>query len=431
MKKYFGIILALCCVAQIVPAQNEYGYEAEPYDYGFTEEFAAEGTYYIVRSDKDSDGAEALVKELELRMAAYNRLFHFDPDTMQGPLMVRAFTDQEAYDAYISERLGNTQEGAVYLHYSSGDRRELIIHRGSPDEEAMVSHQAFIQFLRSFITNPPAWIREGFAVFFSTLSMNHTDGQLQDRENLDWLETVKTLGNQAPAPYQILMADIDGAPDNFQASAWALSSFFLKGGGTSSEASHGDYFRILGEMFMALSPEASAMENTSAAMRRLSLSADMETVEKDYRAYLTSRQTFPELIASGRTAYEGKDLTAAERYFSEAAEARPSHFAPHYYLGLLAYEKKEYEAAESYYQKALEYGADAPLVNYALGLNAASAGRGADAVAYLEQAAAAAPDRYGEKAKELISRLNGAPAPAKAPGAKAPAPQSGARRQGR
>jgi tetratricopeptide (TPR) repeat protein len=208
------------------------------------------------------------------------------------------------------------------------------------------------------------------------------------------------------------MADIEGPADNFQAAAWALSSFFLNSGGTRGEASgRGDYFRILGEMFMTLSPEVSAAENTSATMRRLNLSADMETLEKDYRAYLMSRQTFPERIASGRTAYEGTDMAAAEGYFSETAEMRPGHFAPYYYLGLLAYEKKEYEAAESYYKKALEYGADAPLVNYALGLNAASAGRGADAITYLEQAATAAPDRYGEKTKELISRLSPARQP--------------------
>jgi tetratricopeptide (TPR) repeat protein len=131
----------------------------------------------------------------------------------------------------------------------------------------------------------------------------------------------------------------------------------------------------------------------------------MEKLEQDFRAYISSRQTFSELIAAGRAAYTEKDPAAAERCFLSAMDIRPNHFAPYYYLGLLAYDKKNYEAAETYYQKALEYGADVPVVNYALGLNAAFAGRIDNAKSYLEQAASAAPDRYGEKANALIGRL--------------------------
>jgi tetratricopeptide (TPR) repeat protein len=194
------------------------------------------------------------------------------------------------------------------------------------------------------------------------------------------------------------MADIEGMPDNFQAAAWALTSFFLNSGNE-------DYFRILGELFMVLYPDNSTMDNALAVTRRLNISADMEALEQDYRAYIMSRQTFPELIASGRAALADKNLAAAEQYFSSALDIHPKHFAPFYYLGLLAYENKDYDTAERYYQTALDYGADAPLVNYALGLNAASAGRSSDAVGYLETAASDAPDRYGEKTKDLISRI--------------------------
>jgi tetratricopeptide (TPR) repeat protein len=382
MKKYFGFIVLVCCLAQALPAQ----------------EFMAEDDYYLVYSDKDEADAAALAEELELRLSFYNKLFHFDPMTIQGPLQVRAISDQEAYDAYVSDILGDTAPGAVYVHYSSSGRRELIIHRGSDEEEAAISHQAFIQFLRSFIPNPPSWMRDGFAVFFSTLNINHDNGQLQYTENLDWLETMKSLGNQAPSASQILMADIEGAPDNFPAASWSLASFFLNSGNE-------DYFRILGELFMVLSPDNIASDNALAVSKRLNISADMDALERDYRAYIMNRQTFPELIASGRTALTNKNLAAAEQYFSSALEIHPRHFAPHYYLGLLAYEIKNYETAERYYQTALDYGADAPLVRYALGLNAAAAGRPSDAVSYLEQAASGAPDRYGEKARELISRI--------------------------
>jgi hypothetical protein len=256
-------------------------------------------------------------------------------------------------------------------------------------------------------------MRDGFAVFFSSLNVNHDDGQLEYSENLDWLETMKSLGNQTPTAYQILMADIEGVPENFQAAAWALASFFINSGNE-------DYFRILGELFMILNPDNAASDNALAVTRRLNISADMEALENDYRGYIMSRQTFPELIAGGRGALAEKNFAAAEQFFLSALDIHPRHFAPHYYLGLLAYENKDYAAAERYYQIALDYGAEPPLINYALGLNAASAGRPSDAVGYLEQAAGAAPDRYGEKTKDLISRLNSAPAP-----------QRGERRQGR
>jgi tetratricopeptide (TPR) repeat protein len=391
MKEYLGLIALLCCFARTLPAQYEYEV------YGFGEEAAARGDYYEVYSD-NRDDAEALVQDMELRLAAYNRLFRFDPETIQRSLRVRAFTEQEAYDTYVSGILGNTCPGAVYVHYSSSGRRELLVHRGSAEETAALPHQAFIQFLRACIPNPPAWIRDGFAVYFSTLQVDHSDGQVRQPENLDWLETVKALGDQLPALYQILMADFDGVTDNFPAVAWALVSFFMNSG---SE----DYFRTLGELFMVLSPEAGAADNASAVMRRLNISADMEKLEQDFRTYILNRQTFPELIAAGRTAYTEKDPAAAECCFLSATDIRPSHFAPYYYLGLLAYDKKDYGTAESYYRKALEYGADAPLVNYALGLNAASAGHADDAKTYLEQAASADPGRYGEKVRALIARL--------------------------
>ena len=61
--------------------------------------------------------------------------------------------------------------------------------------------------------------------------------------------------------------------------------------------------------------------------------------------------------------------------------------------------------AERYYQSAMQYGADPVLVQYALGLNAAAAGKKDEAVRFLEGAAAAAPERYRDRVRELLSRL--------------------------
>jgi hypothetical protein len=351
--------------------------------------------HFVVISDA-GDGA-AVSREMESRFAVYNRLFRFDPAGGPLPLMVRVYRNRESYDQYISSRLGGARPGAVYLHYRQSDRRELVINRGSIDEGRTLPYQAFIQFLRAFVSNPPSWIREGFAIYFSTLTFTG-EGELTYEENLSWLDTVKTLGEQALSPEAILLADQRGFPPDFQSLSWALVSFFL---GSGRE----DYFRTMTESFILLSNSATAAENSAALARRISLWNPPEGLEKDFRAYLASRKTFTELIEEGQKAYARRDPVGAELSFLSALNQKPTHYAPYYYLGLLAYEENSFEMAEQYYLSALQNGGDTALVSYALGVNAASAGKTGDAVNYLRQAAAAAPERYREKAESLIQRL--------------------------
>jgi tetratricopeptide (TPR) repeat protein len=355
--------------------------------------------FYHIISDGGSADASRIMRELELRFETYNRLFGFDISALDAPLRVRAFMNKEDFDRYIQARLGSPRTGAVYLHYNQKDRRELVIHRGSPDEQTTLPHQAFIQFLRAFVSNPPAWIREGFAIFFSSLRFDPGTDELAYTENLAWLDPVKSLGSAAAAPEAVLLADIRGVPDHFQGLAWSIASFFLN---TGSDI----YSRILTEVFMSLIPDASASANAEAVMRRISLRSDMETFRRDYDSYIAARKTFSELIRDGQAAYAQKDSIAAELIFLEARNQNPAHYAPYYYLGLLSYESRMYDSAEQYYRSALQYGADFALVNYALGLNAASAGRTTEAAGYLEQAAQAAPDRYRKRVDEMIPRFN-------------------------
>jgi hypothetical protein len=355
--------------------------------------------YYHVTSDGGSEDAALLIKELELRFNVYNRLFRFDPAGLSAPLRVRAIQDRESYDQYVSARLGRVREGAVYLHYNQQDRRELVIHRGSPEEERLLPHQAFIQYLRAFVPNPPAWIREGFAIYFSTLSFDRTAGTLGYEENLAWLDTVKALGDGIPPLESILLAESRGFPDQFQPLAWSAASFFLNNGTE-------DAGRTLTEICMVLSGTASARENAEAVLKRITLGTGLETTEGDYRAYLESRKTFAELLRNGKDAYTAGDPLTAELSFLSALNQKPTHYAPYYYLGLLAYEEREFDMADTYYRSAMDHGADPALVRFALGLNAASAGRTETAVSYLREAALRSPERYGERAEDLIRRIS-------------------------
>jgi tetratricopeptide (TPR) repeat protein len=350
---------------------------------------------YHVVSDGGGADASLIMRELELRFEVYNRLFGFDDSALDAPLRVRAFGNKADYDAYILARLGNPRDGAVYLHYNRKEKRELVIHRGSPGEAAALPHQAFIQFLRAFVAEPPAWIRDGFAVFFSSLRFDPETGALDYTENLAWLEPVKNLGDKAPSLESVLLAGSQDAPDHFQPLAWSVVSFFLNNGKEI-------YSRILTEIFMTL---ATTQADAGAVMRRVTIRTDMETFRRDYRSYLAARKTFAELIRDGQAAYARKDPAAAELSFREAGSLNPRHYAPYYYLGLLAYEGSRYEAAEQYYRSAGQYGADPALVNFALGLNAAMAGQKAEAESFLEDAAQASPARFRRRADDMIQRF--------------------------
>jgi hypothetical protein len=361
-----------------------------------------EGRHYRVVSDGSEADAALLLQELELRLDLYNRLFRFETEGLDGPLQVRSIADAGIYEAYTRSRLDQAPPGAVYIHYSRPDRRELVINRGSAAEADMAAHQAFIQYLRAFIPNPPSWMNDGFAIIFSSLRFDPETAELVYEENLAWLDGVKKLGNGAAQPELILLAD-DGAYsagniDHFKPLSWALASFLLNSGDE-------EYFRALTEMFMVLSPDAGAAENSRAAARRLTIRTDFETLTADYQNYLDAKMSFAELVEAGQQAYSGGDFENAEGFFAQAQSMRPDQAAPCYYLALLAYGAKDFARAEELYNAALYNGADPALVQYALGLNAVSAGRADAGIRWLEQAAAAAPERFREKAERIIGRL--------------------------
>ncbi|MDR1470406.1 MAG: hypothetical protein LBT00_14075 [Spirochaetaceae bacterium] len=355
--------------------------------------------YFHVVSDSGSYDAETLLRELELRFEVYNRLFRFNAATLPNPLKVRSISNRAEYDRYVTERLGSTRDGAVYLHYQQAERRELIVNRGSADESRMVPHQAFIQYLRAFVSQPPTWMREGFAIYFNSLKFDKAARELRYEENLSWLETVKNLGANGPSLETVFLADLRGQPEYFQPVSWALVSFFLNAGGNN------EYFRTLTESFMLLSDQKSAGENAQSVLDRLLRWTNLDQMAVDYANYINSRRTFAELVDAGQQAYAVKDYVNATSYFQGAVYQKPTHYAPYYYLGLISYENHDFDNAEVYYRTALNYGADVALLNYALGVNAATANRAADAVNYLETAVATDPTRYREKAEAILVRL--------------------------
>ncbi|MDR2135583.1 MAG: hypothetical protein LBO76_03105 [Treponema sp.] len=354
------------------------------------------GHYRIIGDDPAA--AERITKDLEGRFAIYTRLFRFDPRLLAAPLNVRLFGDTAAYNDYLIGRLGAGSAGALYLHYRQPDRRELVIDYGAEWERSL-PYQSFVQYLRAFIPSPPPWIEEGFSIYFSTLSIE--GGETAYAENLSWLERVKELPIPPVRDILLLGTQDTGAAlsrEDYSALSWALVSFFLNSGNE-------DYIRSLLECFMLLSPGAGLLENTVAVARRFEDWNGFETLDRDYRSYISARKTFPELMNEGRQAYGEGDFNRAEPAFAGAAVLRPGHYAPHYYLGLIAYGRGDWGGAEQHYNRSLELGGDSALIYYALGLNAAAAEQGGRAAEFLRRAADADPARYREKANALLRRL--------------------------
>jgi tetratricopeptide (TPR) repeat protein len=358
------------------------------------------------------EGAERIAADLEGRFEVFTRLFRFKAPAL--PLRVRLIPGGAAYGEYVAGVLGETREGAVYLHYRRENSRELVVNAGTEAGNRALPYQAFIQYLRAFVPNPPSWIQRGFAIYFSGLSFSET-GEMRYQENLAWLETVKA----APLPpvRALLLADLGDpgtanpgeapGPDlsgpGFDALSWSLASFFLNSGNE-------DYFRSLLECFMLLSPEAGAAENSLILASRLGEWNGFENLDRDYRAYLESRRTFSGLMDLGRRAYLSGEGGEARSCFLEALDLRPGHYAPQYYLGLLAYGEGNWEEAEGRYLQSLEGAGKGP-VYYALGLNAAAALKLDKAREYLDAAVQADPGRYREKAEALLRRLPARGAP--------------------
>jgi tetratricopeptide (TPR) repeat protein len=240
-------------------------------------------------------------------------------------------------------------------------------------------------------------MREGFAIYFSSLKADEK-GELSYEENLSWLDTVKALGSRMPRAEAILHADSRTVPENFQAAAWALVSFFLNSG---SE----EYFRTMIESFMILDNAKSAAENGEAVYARISAWSPQPDLDADFSSYIAARRTFAELVDEGIKAYSSGDPLAAELAFMAALDQKPTRHIPYYYLALIAYDEKNYNLAEQYYRSSLEYGADRALISYALGLNSIAAGKNSEAAVFLQDAAAASPERYGDRVEILLNRI--------------------------
>ncbi len=357
----------------------------------------------MVLSELGQDSADSLVRHLEALFSLYDGFFRYDPADLKAKLNVREFKDKAGFDVYMNQVVGQTKDDFVYLHYPSPERSELLIFtKDEPDFSASLAHQAFVQFIKAFIPNPPLWLREGAAVCFESAKWDDKTGKLDFPENLAWLETVKSLKDRSLLlPFDKLLSigqdEARADLDVFYPQAWAFVSFLLNSDDKS-------YNRLLWDSVAALRKDASLDDNQNAVakivstwygtdarqgLRRLPRRAeDLPRARRPRRAQIR-RQVMGRChrrLHAGRVDERG-ELCA--RVLPRPHRLRPESF----------------DSADAHYKQALALGCDPAITNYALGVNAYAQNRLDDAKSFLKIAKDDAPDRYGDKVDSLIAKI--------------------------
>lgn len=368
--------------------------------------------HYDVYSASGTQDAQAIGNELEAYAELFDSYFHFDPSTLSGKLKVRIYATKADFDNYLAKVIPGQRDSFVYLQYPDASRSVLVGYHMQDDAaftRALI-HHGFVQFLRSFVAQPPLWLQEGFAVYFEASEYDPAKNVAVFHPNLAWVGTLKDAiaqyvsSNDASAVIPLgtlLTMDTDAAMKQltlFYAESWGLVSFL-------ADSDLKEYNRILWDSITALAPGATVADNTTSIEKRAFAWISDTQFAADFGAYVQSVKTFPELVNDGMQAYAAGDLTASEQDFTKAIALDDKNNIPYYYLGLIKYAKKDYYLAEHYFQTSLQMGGDPGLVDYALGVNAFADNRIDDAKNYLQQAVATNSATYKGKAGSLLDRI--------------------------
>lgn len=366
-----------------------------------------ESTHFSVRSEVSAEHAQKLAAQLEAYLEEFNSYFRFDLSAAGLKFKVKIYADKVAFDKYLTRLISETRDDYVYLHYSDKARSELVGYQTAEKTipESSLVHQAFIQYLRAFIPNPPLWIREGFAVYFESLAYNAETGKATAAQNLAWLETYKDIAQGSRTAdlmtsEQLLSIGVEDARAKinvFYPQAWALVNYLALG--PSKE-----HNRVLWDAIRLMSPEASLAENSKIVAEKAFKWVDAAQLAQAQGDYFKAKKTFRELVLEGVELYAANKLAEAEASFNKSLELQTGNHIPYYYLGLINYDKANFGKANEFYQSALAKGADATLTNYALGVNAYADNQFENATVYLKKVLELDAS-YADKVKEIMDRM--------------------------
>ncbi len=375
----------------------------------------AESSYYRVYSDVSPAHARETAVKLDAFFSFYSRYFHFDSTELTDKLTFKVFMEKDSFDTYLQNVIQETRDSFVFLQYTTPEKNELVGFLGNDTQtyNTYLSHYSLIQYIKSFVPNPPLWLQLGFAVYFEKSSYDPNQETVVYHENLDWLNTLKRsmTGLDSVDPSQMVYAltnlltlEPDSLQDNLEdayAQSWGLVYFLINSPNPA-------YNRILWDAISLLDPAAARKDNEIKVFTAAFGWVTKAALISDFYDFISQTLTFPELVRSGMSSYSLQRYDEALDYFQRAAVLRENESIPHYYQGLIFYATMDYSKAQTQYQQALNKAGDPGLTYYAMGVNAYAAGKLSDAKVYLQNSFQADPEGHGERAFALLSRIEGA-----------------------
>lgn len=369
----------------------------------------AESDCYRVYSEISEENAVFVATAMDEYFKLYNRYFHFDESNLTSKLQIRLFQSKDGFDNYLSSVISEISSSFVFLQYKNSKKSELVVYL-IDDLEKMTKtlvHHGFVQFIKTFIAQPPLWIQKGFAIYFEKSLYNDEDNTVIFRNNLDWAVTLKkyiAADRKEPLDQKLFpisdLLSIDNSTANkninvFYAESWGLVSFLIN-------SKYKEYNRILWDAISVMKPDALKTENESAITESSFIWTDKNAFLADFYFYAESIKTFNELVQDGIKSYSAGSLDEAERFFITAMILEESNHIPYYYMGLINYARKDFAMAEYYYHSTVEMGGEPDLTYYALGVNSYANNNSEDSIFYLSKVGSG---EYQDKSAELLASL--------------------------
>ncbi len=369
--------------------------------------------HYDITCPEGLGGVESLADGLNGLWSTFNAVFGFDPDTSKHRLKITVLADKAAFDGYVKSRIGETRNQHILLRYPRPEFSELVLFPAptlsgfEAFQGPSLNRQAFLQYLYSFVLEPPLWVRDGFQAYFETATRDEATGAFSVNGVSPWLEQAKNLraDQERFIGSEELLSAITGSRESavLYPQSWSFVSFLVTSG-------RDEYRRFLHETFMILeNPEGvngrTQKENTEAVKYRFARVNDHARADEDLALWLKGLKTFNELVQEGVSDYNAGRYATARTNLLLASDVKADDPIVLYYLGLVSYSEKDYPQSDKWYKAALSAGSDVSTTNWALGLNAYADKRYKDARQYIETARTVNPDRYGSKGETLLKSM--------------------------
>ncbi len=362
--------------------------------------------HFLIRVESNITTARNISLQLEAMYTFFNQYFRFPEKSSGLPLKVTILNSKPEFDAYLRPIIQRQYNGYVYLHYGVESRNELVGFVSNLQEVTVsLVQQAFQQYLKHHIKNPPLWISEGFGGYIRDAQFDAQTQQINFVEKSETAESIQISLDEnvnyslLPMNTVLSMTRESLAANNtsFYTTIWALFSYLL-----NDAPPH--HSRILWDSIAYLSSSASAADNLNKLGERVYSWIDYSSLDRNILAYVQNYETPYTLLGKGQSLMQENKYAEAEEIFKRVTEIQPSGVGGYYYLGYANYHQGKYDSAIVFYEQAQTYGLDANLGNLAIALAYHSMGdtdRAIDVINLVEPSS-----KHYARSQELLREWN-------------------------